>query len=226
MNIEALFKISYGLYVVSTSYNGKINGHIVNTISQITADPIKVSLCTSKDNFTCELIQKSKVFSASILSEDIDLKFIGPWGFKSGRDIDKFNNVNYKTGLSGSPILLDKSLAYLDCKVIDKIDVGSHILFIAEVLDADIIKQGVPLTYSFYRDVIKGKSPKNAPTFVNKKNTRLNPDLYKCTKCGWVYDIRNGEPSQEIAAGTKFNDLPDNFRCPICGALKDKFVKF
>ena len=90
MNLEAFFKVSYGLYIVSAIHDNQKNGHVSNTVFQVTAEPARFAIATNKDNYTTELIEKSNSFSISVLSQDVDLEFLGPWGFKNGKEIDKF----------------------------------------------------------------------------------------------------------------------------------------
>ncbi|MEN8225457.1 MAG: flavin reductase [Bacteroidota bacterium] len=231
MNIQSLFKVTYGLYIVSSKDGDKLNGHISNTVFQVSAEPPRFAVATNKGNLTTDYMQKSKVFSISILQQDCDLEFLSPWGFHSGREINKFENTNYITGKSGAPIVLDKTIAYIDCKVDTVIDTGSHILFIGQVLDAQTLKDGVaPLTYTYYRDVIKGVSPKNAPTHI-KKDHDADPDIipetklnsFQCLVCGYIYDPEKGDEAKGIPPGTSFEELPDDWTCPICGVSKDEF---
>ncbi len=170
MNYEAFFKISYGLYIVASKGNeGKFSGHISNTVFQTSSEPQTIAICSNKGNYTTDLINESGVFSITAICQSVDLKFLGNFGFKSGRNTDKFKDFNYKISLSGAPILLDNTIAYFDCKVISSLDVGTHTLFVGEVLDADILDcNAEPLTYQYYRTVIKGLSPKSAPTYIDK----------------------------------------------------------
>jgi flavin reductase (DIM6/NTAB) family NADH-FMN oxidoreductase RutF/rubredoxin len=232
MNIEAFFKLSYGLFIVSSCDDDKINAHISNTVFQVTANPPQFAVCSNKDNLTTDYIIKSKVFAVSILQQETDIQFIGIFGFKSGKKINKFESVNYRLGVTGAPIVLDKTIAYIDCKVINSIDVGSHIIFIGEAVDADIINDNAPLTYSYYRNVIKGISPKNAPTYIEKKKIASpieqkpkNMDKYQCTVCGHIYDPAIGDDTSGIQPGTSFSDLPDDWTCPECGVNRSFYQK-
>ena len=169
MNSSAFFNMSYGVYIASSINNeGKMNAHIVNAVMQTTSSPATFCLASNKNNLTCEYIQQSKVFAVSVVDNDADMKFIGRFGFRTGRDIDKFDGINYRVGQTGAPIVLDKTVAFVECKVINQIDLGSHILFVGEVVDADNIAEGKPLTYADYHNVKKGLSPKNAPTYIEK----------------------------------------------------------
>ena len=166
MNTKILFSLSYGLYVVSSAEGDKINGQIANSVFQITAEPVRLAVSINRLNLTHEYIEKSGVFSVSILEKDVPMKFIGNFGFKSGRDVNKFSDVSYKIGKTQAPLVEDYSLGYLEAKVIDKIDIETHTIFIGEVVDADVFKAGEPMTYAYYHEVKKGKSPKTAPTYV------------------------------------------------------------
>jgi len=169
INYDAYFKLTYGLYIVSSKFHEKYNGHISNTVFQVSSDPALFAVCSNKDNLTASYILLSRVFSVSVLEQDVDMKFIGHFGFKSGATINKFDSTIYKIGITGAPIVIDKTIAYIECRVINLLDVGTHYLFIGEIADAGVFSDKVPLTYNYYREVIKGKAPKNAPTYIANK---------------------------------------------------------
>ncbi|UCD83606.1 MAG: flavin reductase [Deltaproteobacteria bacterium] len=226
MNLKALFKLSYGLYVVCSEKEGKPNCQIANTVIQITSEPPVVAVSINKKNLTHEFIQESKVFTVSILSQDTPLSFIGNFGFKSGREVDKLKGVNYRTGETKAPIVLDQTLAYLEARVIDRIDVGTHTIFIGELVGADVVKEGEPMTYAYYHQVKRGTTPKSAPSYVEEKKAAVPKTAkYKCTVCGYVYDPDLGDPDGGIKPGTPFEEIPDDWVCPVCGASKDQFEK-
>ena len=233
MDLTALHQIGYGLYIISSKKENKINGQIANTVFQITSQPPTIAISINKDNFTHECISQSKVFSVSVLEQEVSMKFIGKFGFICGRDEDKFAGIKYKIGTTGSPIILDNTLAFLEAEVIQEIDVGTHTLFIGKIVDAGNIKKGIPLTYSHYHLIKKGISPKAAPTYIppsgeskNEKKERkeLNKAMkYKCSVCGYIYDPEKGDPESGIEPGTPFEELPDDWECPVCGVGKDEF---
>ncbi len=229
MNPETLFKVNYGMYIVSSlNKQGCYNGQVANTIFQVTAEPIQVAMCINKGNLTYEYIKESGLFSLSILEQDTPMTLIGQFGFKSGRDIDKFKNMDMKTGVTGVPILLDHSIGYIECKVIDKhLDVGTHSIIVGKVEDAQILKPGEPMTYNYYHVVKKGFSPKSAPTYIKQpvKKEETKMDKYRCTVCGYIYDPVKGDPDSGIAPGTPFEKIPADWVCPVCGATKDAFEK-
>ncbi len=232
MNIEALFKINYGVYVISSiNKDSHLNGQIANAVMQVTAEPKQIAIAINTKNLTYEYIKESKVFSIAILEEDTDMQFIGTFGFKSGRDIAKFENTNYKIGKTGVPIILDYSIAFIECKVVNSMNIGTHTIFIGEVIDSDTLKVAEPMTYAYYHKVKRGKSPKNAPTYkgkleVKEKTKEENKmQKYVCTICGYVYDPELGDSDSDIAAGTSFEDIPEDWVCPVCGVGKDDFEK-
>ncbi|BDC36228.1 MAG: High molecular weight rubredoxin [Candidatus Methanoliparum thermophilum] len=231
MDNKALYKISYGLYVVTSKKGKRLNGQIANTLIQVTSDPIQVAVAINKNNLTHEFIKDSKIYATSILSKTTPMEFIGKFGFKSGKDVEnKFENVKYKIGRTGAPIVLDNSIAYLDIEMVNSIDVGTHTIFIGKVVDAEVIDDNEePMTYAYYHEVKKGKSPKNAPTYIEEKKKESKEsekmDKYRCSVCGYQYNPVKGDPYSGIEPGTPFEELPDDWVCPVCGASKDQFVK-
>ncbi len=162
---KALWDISYGLYIVTATDGEKHNGQIVNTAFQVTNTPPQIAVCINKENLTYEYIMKTKKFGVSILEKQTPMIFMGPWGFRSGRDIDKFKNVNYKTGTSGLRLITDHALSIMETKVTSIQDVGTHSIFVGEVISSEVIKDGELLTYEYYQKELKGKAPKTAPTY-------------------------------------------------------------
>lgn len=168
INYDALFKISYGLYVVCSGNKTKGNGYIANTVMQVTAEPVQVAVCCNKNNYTAELIARSGMLSVSVLPQTVSPEVIGTFGYQSGRDIDKLNGFNIRYGVNDVPVLLTDAIATLECNVKQTIDVGSHLLYICEVADATLLNDNDSITYDYYRKVKKGVSPKNAPTYVDE----------------------------------------------------------
>lgn len=226
MNLKALRSCTYGLYVVSSMRGDRLNGQIANTIFQITSEPPTIAVSINRQNLTHEFISESKAFAGAILSQDTPLSFIGQFGFKSGRDVDKFKDVNYKPGETGVPILLDHSLAYLEARVFDRLDVGTHTVFVGEVVGADVLSEGEPMTYAYYHTVKRGTTPKTAPSYIEERKEKVSKMAqYECTVCGYIYDPKLGDSDAGIKPGTPFEELPDDWVCPVCGAGKDQFQK-
>jgi flavin reductase (DIM6/NTAB) family NADH-FMN oxidoreductase RutF len=165
MDRKALRDLSYGLYIVTSFKNDRFNGQIVNTVIQVTSEPPRVAVIINKKNLTHEFIVHSRILGVSVLEETAPMTFFGPFGFRSGRDFDKFAKVNFKKGATGCPLITDHALSVLEAEVIDRVDLGSHTIFIADVLSSEVLNPGRPLTYHYYHEHLKGKSPKNAPTF-------------------------------------------------------------
>ena len=199
MNKNTMFKISYGLYVLSASENGFDNGCIINTFSQVTDTPLRVSVTINKSNKTCEMIERTGKFNVSILSEDVPFDTFKHFGFQSGRDVNKFDGyTDVKRSENGILYLTSCSNGFVSGKVIQTIDVGTHLIFIAEVEDCDILSDVPSVTYDYYHKNIKPKPQEE------KKGG------YRCKICGYVYE---GEP------------LPADFICPLCKHGADDFEK-
>jgi len=237
LDLESLFKLNYGMCIVSSKKGDKFNGCIVNTVFQLTPEPPMVAASINKQCLTHEYITGSKVITVSILSQKAPMAFIGSFGFRSGRDIDKFKGVNYKTGRTGAPIILDNTAAFIEAEVTESIDVITHTLFIAKIVACETLdKDAEPMTYDYYRDIKHGRTPKTAATYIKvKPKAKLawrqpkleegvkNMKKYKCLICGYIYDPAVGDPDNGVEAGTAFEDLPNDWVCPECGAGKDEF---
>lgn len=232
MNTEALQKIGYGLYLVSSGNGSKLNGQIANVVFQVTAEPSTIAVCINKKNFTHQLIDENRIFTVSILAKDTPLVFIRNFGFRTGRDFDKFQNIPYKIGTTGAPVVTENAVAYIEAKVINDVDCGTHTIFVGEVVNADVFSEAEPMTYAYYRNVKGGKTAKTAPTYVgksvqdsisNKGGTIM--EKYECAICGYIYDPSKGDPDNGVPAGTSFEDIPLGWVCPVCGAGKEEFQK-
>lgn len=223
INFDALFNVSYGLYIVSSGNKSNGNGFISNTVFQVTAEPIKFAICCHKNNYTAEFINRSLAFSVSILAQDTPSDIFGTFGYKSGRDMNKMEGMNVKYGETGVPIVLNGSIAYLEFEVEKSIDLGTHIMYFGDLINAEMIDDSKePITYLYYRQVKRGLSPKNAPTYIDKSKFETKPvDLslkkYKCTACGYIYD----DSVEEV----KYNQLPADWVCPVCGSEKEDFIE-
>lgn len=165
--------LSYGMYVVASFRpatplgNGrKLNGQIATTVFQVTAEPALVAVSLNCQNLTHEMIAETKRFSVSILSQEAPLKFIGLFGFKCGRSVDKFSGLSHKVLKSGTPVILDHSLGWLDLEVTQAIPLGTHTLFVGRVTESSLLAEGRPMTYDYYHQVKGGKTQANAPTFI------------------------------------------------------------
>ena len=218
MNKKVLRNLSYGVYAVSALGENRMSGCIANSIMQITSSPATLAVSMNHDNYTHECIEKSGMFAVSILSEKTDPNVISQLGFQSSRGVDKFMHVPFITKHNIS--IVDGACGYLICKVINKMETTTHTVFLGEVIDCDILNHETPMTYSYYHNVIKGKSPKNAPTYQSEDSSDTpehtsdssSDGKWVCSVCGYVYD-----------GDVPFEELPDSFVCPICKQGKDKF---
>lgn len=204
---KALRHITYGLYVVASRQGEKINGQCANTVFQITSSPVTIAMGINKNNLTHQYIEDSQVFSVSILSSS-GLELVRNFGFRSGRDADKFDGIDYDMGALGVP-LLKNCLAALECTVVGSMDLGTHTLFIGKVTCAragdagqSMTRSGSvgePMTYAMYHR-IKNNPPKQA---APEEVTR-----WRCKVCGYIHE---GEEPPEV--------------CPVCGVGPEEFEK-
>ena len=214
IDLAAFNTITYGLYVVTARDGEKRNGCIVNTVVQVAGEPCQVSVSVSKANFTHDMIMNTGIF-----------------GFRSGRDYDKFAHAQYRDGLTGCPLPTEHTLAVVEAKVRTAVDCGSHTTFVADAVSSELVQPGNPLTYAYYHEVKGGKTAKNAPTYAartaaeNVQSAERSKSMkkYVCQVCGYVYDPATGDPDNGVPAGTPFEKLPEDWVCPVCGASKDQF---
>ncbi len=198
MDCQALFKIGYGLYVLTARADGKDNGCIINTFAQVASSPLRVSIAVCKQNLTHDLVEKSGVFNVSILSETADFSLFQRFGYQSGRAADKFSGLELPRTANGLYYVPDFANACVSCKVLAKTDLGSHTLFLAEVVDARVLSSVETITYSYYQRRVKPR-----PAKTPKKG-------WRCSVCGYVYEG---------------DELPSDFVCPVCKHGASDFVK-
>lgn len=207
MNFDVFKNISYGVYIVSSMDKDKPVGCLINTAMQITATPATIAISINHENYTNKCIAENGKFAISILPENTSLEVIGRFGFRSSKEINKFENIDYIIE-QGLPVI-NNSCGYIICNVIKTMETDTHTVFLGEILDANGYNDYTPMTYAYYHKELKGKSPKNAPTYIKDK-TNTKTTKWKCNICGYIYE---GE------------EIPDDFRCPICGAGKENFIK-
>lgn len=169
MNLGALHKLGYGMYIVGSRKGDRLNAQVANTVFQITSEPPTVAVSINKNNLTHEFIKESRVFAASVLCQATPLRFIGNFGFKSGRDTDKLKDINFKLGETKAPIILDNTVAYLEAEVVQDIDVGTHTIFIGRVVAAEVLTDDASMTYEYYHQVKRGTTPKTAPSYIGRE---------------------------------------------------------
>lgn len=226
MNAKALWDLTYGVYVIGSRRGDKLNAQIANTLFQVTSEPPTVAVSINKSNLTHDFIRESKVLTASVLAQDTPLLFIGRFGFKSGRDINKLEGVGYKLGETKAPVILENAISYLEVRVDKEVDVGTHTIFIGDVVAADVLNEKTCMTYAYYQQVKRGVTPKTAPTYTEEKKISVTKMVrYKCSVCGYIYNPELGDPDGGIKPGIPFESLPDGWTCPVCGASKSEFEK-
>ena len=199
MDMNAMFKISYGLFVLSAKNTSKQNGCIVNTVMQVTSTPNRIVVAVNKNNFTHDMIVSSKEFNVSMLSTSVPFEVFKHFGFQSGKEVNKFENFEHKIASNGIAYLNKNTTAYLSAKVVSITDLGTHSLFLAEVTDGEKLSDEDSVTYDYYQKNIK---PKPA--------TKPKKTVWRCKICGYEYE---GE------------ELPEDFICPLCKHPASDFEK-
>lgn len=231
MDNKAMFKFSYGLFVLTAAENGKDNGCIINTAGQVTAVPNRVSVCVNKDNFTHGMIQRTGKLTLSIIGEDADFDLFTHFGFSSGKDTDKFNDFPHcKRGENGILAVTKGTNAAISVKVLSSVDLGTHTMFIGDVTDCEILTDAPSATYQYYFDNIKPAPGKKSsdmadktPSAVNTEstgtssNTSGTPTPKKKTKTVWRCIICGFEYEGET--------LPPDYICPLCKHPASDFEK-
>jgi len=212
MNKNVLRKLSYGVYAIGTMDGERPTGCIANSVMQITSSPMTIAVSMNHENYTHGCMEKFEKFSVSILAENTNPSVIGILGFQSGQEINKFDEIGYQM-VEGVPVVSD-SCGYLICKIIDRMETTTHTVFLAEVLDGDVFEERKEMTYAYYHQVVKGSSPKNAPTYIEEKKDEAVKEVYVCPICGYEY-------TEEVP----FEDLPEDWVCPICLQPKSEFKK-
>ena len=213
MNEKILSTLSYGMYAIGVKGQNGPSACIANTVFQVATKPLYVAVSINSKNYTNECIKDHGYFSVSVLSEDTSGTIIGALGFTSGRHTDKLKNIRYKILNEGIPVLKEHSCCWFLCKVVNSIEAETHTIFIGEIISGSDKCRFAPMTYSYYRDIIKGSTPPNAPTYRNDDYKNSIKPQYVCSICGYVYN----SPYEE------FDSLTDDWICPICKAPKSVF---
>lgn len=216
MESNPLYSITYGLYVVGCYADGKAAGCIINTCFQVTSENSKLAICLNKKNYTLECLKKNPRFCLSIIAENTDPMIISSFGFRSGRDADKYADFGYDD-IDGAPAVRGNFCGRLIVDAIDFVDCGTHEIVIAKLVDSKG-GSGTPMTYAYYHSVIKGSAPKNAPTYRAEPTAEAAPTAapsdkkmrrFKCDICGYEVEVEG--------------DLPADFVCPVCGFDRSHF---
>lgn len=204
MDEKAMYKLSYGLFVLTAKDGDKDNGCIINTAIQAASVPNQMSVCVSKANYTCDMITKTGAFTVSVLSQDANFDLFKHFGFQSGKDVNKFESFDAcKRGANGIYYITEGTNAYISVKVNQTVDLGSHTMFIGEITDMEVLSDTASATYQYYLDEIKPK-----PEAVG--TTEEGKTVWRCKICGYEYV---GE------------ELPEDFICPLCKHPASDFEK-
>ena len=206
MDQQALFKLTYGLFVLGTVEGDKRNACIINTAQQVTSIPEKISITVSKSNLTHDMIVKSQQFSVSVLSEKVPLDVVNHFGMQSGREVNKFEAFPYKEDKLGNPYIEEGVSAVLTGKVVQQLDLGTHTLFVADLVDSLVLNNEDSITYAGYRNKKQAQ--------MQQEKQKTSDAVYECSICHYEYD-------GEVA----FEDLPEDYVCPVCKQPKSVFIK-
>lgn len=218
MQKELLYNMSYGVYALGfKDQNNRNCGCIVNTAFQISSEGPTIAISMNKNNYSHKLMKENKKFTLSILSENTNPEVISRLGFISSEIKDKWQNFKFDY-VENMPIVKDNIVGYMICEVLEMYDANTHDIVLCKVVDAKIENDLVPMTYKYYHDVLKGNEPKNAPLYRGNskeeiKNDDKQKEKYVCGLCNWEYD------------GEDFENLADDYVCPLCGAPKNLFEK-
>lgn len=230
---KAFRSLSYGLYIVSSMKDGKPVGCVVNTFAQVTSDPSQVSIAINKDNYTTQGILETGAFEVSVVCKEAVMELIGTFGFHTSADTDKFADFETASSSQGIPYLIEQVCAHFSVKVNQQLDLGTHIFFVGDVIEAEAVGAVEPMTYAYYHEVKGGRTPKNASSFSSaeleaesaavreaadaalgaaegasgSKKTRIG---WRCQLCGYIEYV---------------DELPDDFICPVCGATREFFER-
>ena len=202
---KALEKMTYGLYLISARSGDAAGGCVVNTFSQVTASPAQFTVAIHKENYTAELIAKSGFFVAVALAQSATVELMGKYGFHSGKDTDKFSGYQTAVDENEMPYLTEQVVARYSCKIVNCVDLGTHLLFVGELVAAETLQTDEPMSYAYYHTIKNGATPPKASTYQEKAVTG-----YRCKICGYILES---------------DTLPADFICPICKRGADQFEK-
>ncbi|HUX00879.1 MAG TPA: flavin reductase family protein [Phycisphaerae bacterium] len=163
--LEALWRLTYGLYVVTSRQGERINGQITDALAQVTLEPPRIALSVNKAELTHDFLAESGVLGVSVLAQSAPIDLILLFGFRSGRDVNKFEYAEHKTGVTGVPLLTKNVVAVFEGKVVERVDLGTHTVFIAEIVEGEVLSPAPALTYTYYQEHLRGRTHKNAPTY-------------------------------------------------------------
>lgn len=222
VNRNAFRSLNYGLYIVGAQADGLKAGCVVNTFQQVTSTPPCVSVALNKDNVTTDVVLKSGRYTVSVLSQDASMDLIGVFGFRASNEVDKYAGVSYELDSAGVPYVTETAVAFFSVRVVQTVDVGTHYMFIGEVEQAEVLSDDTPMSYGYYHEVKRGKTPAKASSFVPKEEQEAEkpavaeeeqaPKKYawQCEICGHIEYL---------------DELPEGYECPLCGQGPEAFER-
>lgn len=211
MDTKALYSLSYGLYAIGVSDEGRDCGCIINTTFQINSVGPMIAISMNKDNYTHGLLENNKVFTVSVLSEKADPNVISALGFVSSKDNNKWDGVD-SAHYHDLPVVNTGVISHLYCEVASTLDADSHTIYLSKVVDAQVVSNEPAMTYEYYHKVIKGKAPKKAPTYQEEEVVETSDTpTWVCSVCGYVYE------------GSDFASESEDYTCPLCHVPKTLF---
>lgn len=221
INRSAFHRLSYGLYLVTAcTPDGKKVGCVANTFQQVASEPPMVSVSLNKQNATTQAILESGTYAVSVIGQSATMDLIGLFGFKTSNEVDKFAETQHEMCSADLPIVLDHCVAKFVVEVRERVDVGTHIMFVGAVTEADAVADDAPMTYAYYHEVLRGKTPPKAASYVEEAPANLASEVasaagtpkygWRCKLCGYI---------------EMMDELPDDYTCPICGVGKDMFER-
>lgn len=200
MTKNPISTLTYGMYIVSTKKGAKSNACVINTCFQVSTDPDRIAISLMNSNYTRKLIKESGVFCVAVLDETCPFGLIHHFGYKSGKDIDKFSDVPAFSDINEVPCIISNACATISAKVVECINLGSHTVFIGKIKDSKLLNDKKPLTYATYQAKVKPK-----PIETEPEREIIG---WRCQICGYIYDSP---------------ELPEDFACPVCGHTKEDF---
>lgn len=240
---SAFRAVSYGLYIVTAREGEQKFGCVINTFQQVTSEPARVSIALNKENATTQAILDSGRYAVSVLAEEASMDLIGVFGFRSSLELDKFADVVWKEDLAGVPYVAEQCVARFSLRVIETLDVGTHIMFIGEVEECENIGGGAPMTYAYYHEVKRGKTPKKASSYVPKEESAPVPAEAAGAELAVDAVVESEAESAASEQPTEkaskkyawqcdvcghieyLDELPEDYECPLCGMGADMFER-
>lgn len=249
IDTSAFRSLSYGLYIVTAfTKDGKKVGCVANTFAQVASNPPMASVALNKANATTQAILETGRFAVSVLGQSATMELIGLFGFRSSVDTDKFDGIDHEICASNLPQVLADSVACFAVEANERVDAGTHFVFVGRVLEASVISDGQPMTYAYYHEVLRGKTPPKAASYVEDAPDASAPGaLPSSARQGEAPDGAAGDDTDSAVGATvgaapdvasrygwrctlcgyivEMDELPEDFTCPMCGVGREMFER-